>query len=131
MLLAPSLIGLKAQEADGNILLSTWQQGPRAPGAQPLTPLFLAALGEIAILPKAEIKEQEQEVEELTSPPLPLAFQNPREILKDLKVRYWGRWLSRNRFRETPVASIIHPAASCVGQSVQAVGGTACSLAGL
>lgn len=42
---------------------------------------------EVSILLKVEIKEQELEIEELTSPPLPFAFQNPRDTLKDLKAQ--------------------------------------------
>lgn len=48
---------------------------------------FLAAMKEVSILLKVEIKEQELEIEELTSPPLLFAFQNPRDTLKDLKAQ--------------------------------------------
>lgn len=79
----------------------------QTPGTQHLIPLcLLAALREIGILPKVEMKEWECEIKELTSPPLPLALSNSRETLKDLKAQRLMGVLSRSRCQ---AAKLLHP----------------------
>lgn len=53
----------------------------QTPGTQRLIPLcLLAAVRETGILPKVEMREWECEIKALTSPALPLALSNSRDI---------------------------------------------------
>lgn len=90
---------------------------------------FLEAQKEASILPQEEKKEKEREIEELTSPPLPFAFQNPRETLKDLKAQKLlvmpvQKWIQGDSCGSAAklLAPFSHPAAPRVGQTVEAVG---------